>query len=256
MIRFIFYIFFVVFVVSSNSFAAVFGAIPNNSAEYERIFGYEPTDGELDKIESIRERFSGGFETLSYLTDFERVLRTDRKLIILVGHNESGQFVFPSGQRAELSDLAEQVERAGKFGVFLTCNGACYTDAPANRLKTSYGDAFTLAAELQHKFWNVDEPPEKIERAPNTTLPLSSTPRSHSSPRMTAKQCAALFSGLKGRPSATAHKLSRKINSDIRREIQRAIFKAEATNLVTASAKIVGFATASTALAIFLSDDD
>jgi hypothetical protein len=210
-----------------RSHAEVLGAVPQNADQYEKIFGHQPIGNELGSVDQAVKAAHVPVLPLSSLAQYSDRAKNGKGLLILVGHNGQGEFKFSSGESVKLDELARIARENDRLGVFLTCNGACYTGAPAPRLKTTFKDAFTLAGEIEHRFSNLSSPAVSI-------MPAGT--HSFSAPALTTDECAALFSKA-GRAAASNGVAS---YAAISKEIQRTIFRAEELKVITGVAKIGG----------------
>jgi hypothetical protein len=199
----------------------VIAAVPENADEYERIFGHEAIASELT---SIQEAVAGAHVPITSLNSLQQYSERARRgtgLLILVGHNGRGEFKFLSGESVKLEELARIARDANRIGVFLTCNGALYTNSPAPRLRTTFKDAFVLAGEIENRFRNSSLSPR--------SSPVASMHNFSSIPLSTRK-CVELFAKANVTGSLTNYQ-------SISKEIQRTIFRAEASKVVLSTAK-------------------
>lgn len=147
---------------------------PTNTVEYERLYGHEPTQSQLEEVSRLRSRYSGTVTEIRSLNDFQALLQSDNRLVFLVGHNDLGEFKFTSGESQSLQRLSEMVENSNKLGVYLTCRGACSVDAPATRKNTTLSEALLLATALNSRFFYVNNPsnmkpldlPQRVDPVP------------------------------------------------------------------------------------------
>lgn len=237
---------------------AILSALPKDPKEYEKVFGYEPTGGELDTVRrSLRTEYGQQIQTVKTLSDFQRVLDSSEQPLVLVGHNEEGVFRFASGESRPIDQLSKMVEESDKIGVFLTCRGSCYTDAPAPRFKINWVDALILAAVINRAFADFDPPsgpgpvPPRSGPSPPSGQALSSgrremPPRSGpfaSSSPPTLSECAqGIRAGRRGTGGTNQARI-RFYNRNLKNQISRLIFQKEMAKIVSTKAKIVAATT-------------
>jgi hypothetical protein len=212
---------------TGRSHAEILGAIPQDANQYEKIFGHQPIGNELGSVDQAVEAAHVPVLSLSSLAQYSERAKNGKGLLILVGHNGQGEFKFSSGESVKLDELDRIARENDRLGVFLTCNGACYTSAPAPRLKTTFKDAFSLAGEIEHRFSNLGSPAASI---------VPAGPHSFSASPLSPDECAALFSKA-GQATASSVVSGYAAFS---REIQRTIFRAEELKVITSAAEIGG----------------
>ncbi len=210
----------------------VFAAVPHNSEEYERIFGYKPMGNELETARDASLAAHVNVFSPTSLDDFSSQVRNGSGLLILVGHNENGDFKFASGESVPLSELADTAHRANRLVVFLTCKVSSSIDAPGTRLKTTFKDAFALAGEIEHRYGNFTA----VVTPSTPVVPDGATgPHVFSSPALSSPQCLKLFSGIGPVTQVAATKYMA-----VSRDIQRIIYRAEAKKVIESTVKIGG----------------
>lgn len=212
--------------------SAILSALPQERNEYEKVFGYEPTEGELKSLRSLQTEDGQQTQAVKTLRDFQNVLDSREQTLIMIGHNEEGVFRFASGESKPIGELSQMVESSNKVGVFLTCHGSCYTDAPAPRFKINWINAFALAAILNRTFANSGTPPDP---GPVPPRPSPSVP----SKKPTSQDCLKL-----GHPITIQIAKARGPRQMLHREIGKTIFRAEMNKVISTGAKIVAATTA------------
>ncbi|MCA1511099.1 hypothetical protein [Bradyrhizobium sp. NBAIM01] len=227
------------FAAASPSRSEIIAAYPKNADQYEKVFGHEPMGNELISVQEAVHAAMAPVSRMDSLAEYSKLAREGKGLLILVGHNGQGHFKFSSGESAKIEELDRIARDANRIGVFLTCNGACYTNSPAPRLKTTFKDAFTLAGEIENRFANLAMPgfsPVAPGFSPTTPgfSPAAPSVKKFSSVSLSVDQCAALFS----KTSSTAAGVPVRYQ-EISKEIKRTIFHAEAAKVVTSVAKII-----------------
>lgn len=210
-------------------------AWPTNQKEYERVFGYEASTGELQELAALRGKHAPNAVGLRSLGDLNRALSEDGPLAVLIGHNDRGVFRFPSGEQVALKEMEERVNGSGKIGVFLTCGGSCYVDSPATRWKTTFNDALVLAGLIGRSIGSQDTEQLVVPMSPGRPGGLSG---------LTPQQCADLFRGVSEGSRAAAR--------TIRNEVAKTVFRAELRKAVSATAKVVGGVTSGAAVWVYL----
>jgi hypothetical protein len=213
--------------VAGTSHAEVLGAVPQDADQYERIFGHRPIGNELGAVDQAVKAAQVPVVPLSSMAQYSERAKNGKGLLILVGHNGRGEFKFSSGESIKLEELARIAHENDRLGVFLTCNGACYTSVPAPRLKTTFKDALALAGEIEHRFSNFGSPRDSI------VLPVA---HNFSAPALASDECAALLS----KPGQAAASSALTKYAAISKEIQRTIFRAEEFKVITGVVEISG----------------
>ncbi|HYC05431.1 MAG TPA: hypothetical protein VED40_19220 [Azospirillaceae bacterium] len=130
---------------------AVISALPDNDAEFKSIFGSEPTYADLDALERVSRKLGDTIrpETSSSV---ERALSdTESTIVVLIGHNDHGNFVLRSGERSPLKDVASACVRNEKICIFVACKSKEYVGKRALSLKEDIGisDAADLVNALR-----------------------------------------------------------------------------------------------------------
>jgi prepilin-type processing-associated H-X9-DG protein len=117
--------------VEREATSAIMSQVPMSQGDFRAVFYLERnlSAGELAEIESL-QRFStargidvvptvksnGGFA--SYLE------KEGAANVIVVGHNDKGNFVFLDGSRTHLWSLTEECEKARKNCIFVSCRSS------------------------------------------------------------------------------------------------------------------------------------
>lgn len=223
--------------------ATVVSSIPSTPEEYNNVFGFEPTESEILNIKRLEKEFAVKNVKFRSRADFNLFLQGNSPLLIMVGHNEKGEFKFTSGESLAIADMSNAIEQHEKLGVFLTCNGACYTDSPAPRLKTTLAEALVLAAQIQHRFANLKEQEPSspsLLRNPDPIKP------NFSSSKLTPLQCRQIVS--------SSVKSTRKTHA-FAREVKRTIFRAERKKIFKGTATAAAALSTASLLVIVLEEE-
>lgn len=235
----------VLLVQTYEAAAQVAAALATNATDFEKLYGYEPTESELERISRLRAEHAGDMSELGSWRDFEILLESEDRLLILVGHNEDGNFRFPSGETETLQRLASLVEDRNKIGIFLTCKGACFTNAPATRKSTNLNDALLLAMILKDRFFFVNNP--STGNTQSFASSQTSSGRASAASRMSPERCATLFGNIsRARIDAGRAADAQRARDEILRDVRRTIFRFEHQGHISSRTAIAA-ATAGTA---------
>lgn len=104
-------------------------AIPLDNAQYEALFGAEPSGAraaEMAEARSFADRDGLlATTTVRERAGFQALLKnTSDTFVIVAGHNENGEFFFYGGKSAALPLLAEDCARAAKVCIFVSCRSS------------------------------------------------------------------------------------------------------------------------------------
>lgn len=109
---------------------AILSAVPETPHEFANVFG-ESVPASRSALTSVKagnselKRIQGKFSTIISLHQASDIMRTTSEAtILIVGHNEGGILVSPTGSRIQLSDIARSCAKFGKLCVFLSCKAA------------------------------------------------------------------------------------------------------------------------------------
>ncbi|WP_242121926.1 hypothetical protein [Sphingomonas lacusdianchii] len=109
---------------------AIFSAVPETKKEFVDVFGEEavPSRSALEAVRAgslALDRIKGSHVAVITLAQVvEAIGRMRESTVLLVGHNESGVLISPSGNRLPLGDIARSCARFGKLCIFLSCRAA------------------------------------------------------------------------------------------------------------------------------------
>ena len=142
-------LFCVALLLPFGSQAQVFNILvsaPQTDAQYEHMFDYEPRAGEVAAINQAIENESIDSTYLNSKADLLNMLSSnDNRPIILVGHNEAGEFRFGKGESVSLAEIERLASAADKHITILSCRASKYTEVPATRFKTDFAAAMQLS---------------------------------------------------------------------------------------------------------------
>jgi hypothetical protein len=135
----------------------VFSAVPENADEFIRIRGRRPNWFELRDINKAIKSFdaielaTGGVvasrdKTKQGFINF--VEKAEEELIIVIGHNERGNFYFGDGSNLPLKEMASLITQKGKRHCFLSCVARKYVEGPAAETSITPLEAVAIVREV------------------------------------------------------------------------------------------------------------
>jgi hypothetical protein len=124
--------------------------IPTSKKEFTNTFGRTPTTSELTLIQNIQKSSSFSVEknlrkakTMSLLSDY---FKSNNKYFIIIGHNENGNLILPSGEKININ-LLDSLKGAKNL-LILSCEAQLYTSPASPLYKLTYQEAFKIADQL------------------------------------------------------------------------------------------------------------
>ncbi len=130
---------------------------PASTAEFARIFGREPSSGEVDDMNAFQTKAKGalGAEALRHqLTSksYEGMLRESKSSFeILVGHNDGGSFKFQDGSAMDLADMLGTAFKYNKQLILVSCRAVQNSgvkDALGTTREITYPEGLFIAERL------------------------------------------------------------------------------------------------------------
>jgi hypothetical protein len=111
--------------------ATIVSFIPRDESEYSALFpGATPSRSAIDQMAKIRD--AGGLPAMSTLSDFNIALGgSDNDLVIVIAHNDNGEFVRWGGFKVKPDDLSKECAKLLKLCIFLPCNAKTFTTDPS-----------------------------------------------------------------------------------------------------------------------------
>lgn len=129
-----------------------------DEASFAGIYKRRPTFAELN---SMRSRVSPTASTTAKsheatrtsegIKDFVAYLNeSPSKIMIVIGHNQSGRFYFANGESMPLAEMAHMINKRNKRGVFLSCEANKYLPKgyPASTTRLTHEDALDILHDL------------------------------------------------------------------------------------------------------------
>ncbi|MEL7639090.1 MAG: hypothetical protein AAGU21_05520 [Solidesulfovibrio sp.] len=111
----------------------VANSLAQNNEQFKNIYGIEANENAvLHKFATMF--FEDNFETVT-TTDSLRSFETNianrnhyyEKYLILIGHNDQGNFIFPNGESLSLKDIITKIRDKFEVSLLITCKGLNYT---------------------------------------------------------------------------------------------------------------------------------
>ncbi len=127
---------------------------PTNVDEYNRMFPRSATTGSVEEIKDVADRLKQ--MSLTAASDWNgdnfeaRVGESKASYIILVGHNDGGDFIFNNGSHLLLADMVVKASDQKKRLIVLSCRAKNYVPkgSPATSREISYPEALFIADKL------------------------------------------------------------------------------------------------------------
>jgi hypothetical protein len=122
--------------------ASCFAVIPRTRSDYSALFPGEPfvSSAKLMTVEvsnrvEKNKRFTAP-PSASIDAYIHFLKRTPSRFVLIVGHNDAGRFIFPTGESLDLVAMAQMAKKGGKFPIFISCMAKEYL------AKGDLGDTF------------------------------------------------------------------------------------------------------------------
>jgi hypothetical protein len=107
-------------------------ALPSTADEYQAVFGTPPAEGQLTAVDTIRQHLAAsslfqwnasvaGTQSRQSRDMVSAIASAAEPVLVIVGHNEDGAFMYPDGSSATLRDLARACLESGKWCYFISC---------------------------------------------------------------------------------------------------------------------------------------
>jgi len=127
---------------------------PTSVEEYNRMFPHSATTRNVDEIKDIADRLRE--MSLTAASDWNRdnfetrLKQSKASDVILVGHNDGGDFVFNNGSKLLVVDMVVTASEQGKRLIVLSCGAKSYVPmgTPATSREISYPEALLIADKL------------------------------------------------------------------------------------------------------------
>ncbi len=127
---------------------------PTNVDEYNRMFPSSATSGNVEEIRDVAARLQQ--MSLAAGSDWNgdnfeaRLKQSKASYIILVGHNDGGNFIFTNGSNLLLADMVVTASDQKKRLIVLSCRAKNYVPkgTPATSGEISYPEALVIAGKL------------------------------------------------------------------------------------------------------------
>jgi len=127
---------------------------PTNVDEYNKMFPTSATSGNVEEIRDIAGRLQQ--MSLAAASDWNRdnfearLKQSKASYIILVGHNDGGNFIFNNGSNLLLADMVVTASEQKKRLIVLSCRAKNYVPkgTPATSGEISYPEALVIADKV------------------------------------------------------------------------------------------------------------
>ena len=225
--------------IAVPSESLILDLMPSNSREFENVFQYKATDTELSAIVNSLQKYPDLTTKVEGKSELYNILQFSvEPAVVIIGHNEDGMLRFGSGEVEPIVELSKRIEASGKIGVFLTCKGSCYTDAPANRSMTSLDRAIDVAEKISNRVGDYSLPSE-ISAQPKASLSASSAGIAEPT-----QNCITLMKSL---PSSST-------TMTIERDIRQIIRRSEVLGHLSIAGKVGGALTGAGVIYVLMDD--
>ena len=172
--------------------SAIVALYPTNAEEYARVYSNQPSEFQTQVLTESRIEGNPDYIEIKSSHEFEQFLqKTHDRLIVMVGHNERGNLILPSGDSIPIQTLTSRIIELDKMPIPISCGASCYTQAPATERNISLPAALALATAFHSHFWYQNVPRGHFRAPPSASS--SSRPGAKQTTTRAVK-CRDLFS--------------------------------------------------------------
>jgi prepilin-type processing-associated H-X9-DG protein len=133
---------------------AVYVSIPSTTSEFQNIFQTHNVRQRKRTVDLYNTLKAESNQLIKFPSSASGVLKgvlefKTRFPIVIIGHNEDGNILFPDGSAASFQELDSLAREAGRIIVYLSCNANEYTtSSPATSHFLTYEESIELANKL------------------------------------------------------------------------------------------------------------
>lgn len=133
----------------------VYISIPESPDEFKNIFD-TPDNQQLNDCIGIKKRICNEkninvhFVTSSDLLTNGIINSPDDMPIILIGHNEDGEFRLPDGSRKKFEHMDSLANVAKRSIIYLSCNADIFTNSPSANFYLTYHDGIAITNRINN----------------------------------------------------------------------------------------------------------
>ncbi|WP_157223771.1 hypothetical protein [Caulobacter sp. AP07] len=108
---------------------------PRNAQDFSVMYGFPPSDAELEmlgkavgKFESLsmaKKSISASADIISNIKD------NDKKILVIVGHNEHGNITLPDGEVVSLKEIEDACAESAKLCIIVSCSSNKFINGKA-----------------------------------------------------------------------------------------------------------------------------
>lgn len=144
--------------------STVVSFLPQTDSEFKAIYSEPPSARKLAESVRANERLRKSFSSEKFLSPpnddegFGQVLQDARTdYIVIIGHNDDGSFVMPSGNSYSLTSMDGQCIEFKVRCIFISCSAAQYLDVSAGAIEDIPPEqAFLIAKRLEQRLAEAD----------------------------------------------------------------------------------------------------
>lgn len=135
--------------------AEVYISIPKTLEEFKNIFN-EPNNSQFKNAKKIRETVKNEPNPkVHFLNNSDAFMNeifhsTESTPIILIGHNEGGEFCFPDGSKKKFEKIDSIANVAKRTIIYLSCNSKLFTNNLATNYYLTYSDGIALTNRINN----------------------------------------------------------------------------------------------------------
>lgn len=133
----------------------VYISMPETSKEFQNIFN-ELNNPQFKKTKEIREALANENNSKIHFLNNSDALENaifrspENSPLILIGHNESGEFRFPDGSSKRFEKIDSLTNVAKRTIIYLSCNSNVFTNNPAANYYLTYSDGIALTNRINN----------------------------------------------------------------------------------------------------------